>query len=485
MLRGALVGGTALAVVIATVELDPERSPPASTATAGLNSTTRHRSCSTRTARRRALRLALQESTIIISTNGKPDASIEMNPERARSTDEITMVMAAAVPLAYNPGAKTVANIGLGSGLTAHTFLGKSSIERVDTIEIESAMIKAARGFGDRVSRTFEDPRSSIHLEDAKTFFSLENRAYDIIVAEPSNPWVSGVASLFSEEFYRTVPNYLAPDGLFVQWLQLYEFNDRLAQSVLKALSASFSDFVIYNTDYTNILIVAKAEGTLGTPSFNGLIDSPLRGELAHVGLRSASDFSVRKTGSRRLVDAFLADSPDPGKLGLLSISRPERGSSAISRRHRHGVSHVGGHYCAGARDARHGSFRLHGSLAGRDIPANPNDRTGERGVRVRCTGAGSFAAARPRDHCYETARSVVCARGSGRRAAFHVAYRRSTLAGVARFDASGGASREIVRHKLRTPAIGAFPRVARPLSRGRKPRCAAHGHGRCGGSAR
>jgi spermidine synthase len=312
LLRGALVGGIAIALVAVTVELDPR------TLASGVYRY-RHPRLNDETrilfyedGKTASVSLIVQESTIIISTNGKPDASIEMRPERGRTSDEITMVMAAAVPLAYNPGTKTVANIGLGSGLTTHTFLGRSSIESVDTIEIESAMIKAARGFGERVSRTFSDPRSHIHLEDAKTFFSLQNRDYDIIIAEPSNPWVSGVASLFSEEFYRTVPSYLAPDGLFVQWLQLYEFDDRLAQSVLKSLSKTFSDFVIYHTDETNILIVAKVNGTLGTPSFDELLDSPLRDELAQVGLRTASDFLVRKTGSRRIVDAVLAGSPIP-----------------------------------------------------------------------------------------------------------------------------------------------------------------------------
>jgi spermidine synthase len=83
------------------------------------------------------------------------------------------------------------------------------------------------------------------HIEDAKTFFSLHNSVYDIIIAEPSNPWVSGVSSLFSTEFYRTVRRHLADDGIFAQWIQLYEFDDQLAASILKALTENFSDYVI------------------------------------------------------------------------------------------------------------------------------------------------------------------------------------------------------------------------------------------------
>ncbi|HSC16907.1 MAG TPA: hypothetical protein VLI71_17390, partial [Gammaproteobacteria bacterium] len=221
-------------------------------------------------------------------------------------------VMAAALPLAYNPDATDVANIGFGSGLTTHTFLAAPEIERVDTIEIEKAMVEAAHGFGDRVARAFADPRSRIHLEDAKTFFSLQQRKYDVIVAEPSNPWVSGVASLFSEEFYRTVPSYLKADGVFVQWLQLYEFNDQLAHSVLRALSQTFDDVAVYNTDNVNVLIVAKANGALRRPDFARVLKGTLGADLAVVGLDSEHDFLVRQSGSMPLIEAVLAQSAIP-----------------------------------------------------------------------------------------------------------------------------------------------------------------------------
>ena len=184
------------------------------------------------------------------------------------------MAIAGSLPLVYMPNAKQVANIGMGSGLTTHVMLAHEGIEKLDTIEIEAAMVTAATGYGEFVERAYTDPRSEIHIEDAKTFFSLHNNEYDIIIAEPSNPWVSGVASLFSTEFYRTVKRHLHDDGLFVQWIQLYEFNDELAESILKALSENFSDYVIYTTDGSNILLIAKNEGALPEPDWSALFAS-------------------------------------------------------------------------------------------------------------------------------------------------------------------------------------------------------------------
>jgi predicted membrane-bound spermidine synthase len=312
LVPGGLLCAGVLVVVSATVSLDPR------TLGSGVyrNRTAQLSEAATvvyyRDGKTASISLTAQEGRLSITTNGKIDASIQMDPQRAPTADEITMVMAAALPLAYKPDARRVANIGLGSGLTTHTFLGEPSIERVDTIEIEPFMVEAAQGFGERVARTFGDPRSSIHVEDAKTFFSLQNETYDIIVAEPSNPWVSGVASLFSDEFYRLVPRYLSDDGLFVQWLQLYEFNDDLALSVLKALSANFSDYAIYNTDNTDILIVAKHTGSLATPDFTRIVAGALKPDLAHVGLHSASDFVVRSTGTKPLIESLIAHSVVP-----------------------------------------------------------------------------------------------------------------------------------------------------------------------------
>jgi hypothetical protein len=312
VLRAAVVGGVALAAVMATVHLDARRLASGVYRYKWAQLSDETQILYYRDGKSASISLLAYGSKLSISTNGKPDASIEMDPGEPPTTDEVTMIMAAALPLAYRPDAKTVANIGLGSGLTTHTLLADPAIERVDTIEIERAMVEAARGFGDRVTRTFTDPRSQIHLEDAKTFFSLEQHKYDAIVAEPSNPWVSGVASLFSDEFYRTVPNYLTPDGVFVQWLQLYEFNDQLAQSVLKALSRTFSDVAIYNTDNSNVLIVAKPNGKLGRPNFARVLTGTLGAEVAVVGLKSSADFLVRKSGSMELIDAVLAQSTVP-----------------------------------------------------------------------------------------------------------------------------------------------------------------------------
>lgn len=258
--------------------------------------------------------LVEHQGMVTIATNGKPDAAIMMAPTSAAvAGDEITMILAAALPLSMHPDPQRIANIGVGSGLTTHTLLASARVRSLDSIEIEPLMVKAARlGFYPRNRNMFDDARSHLHIEDAKTFFSLQREPYDIIVAEPSNPWVSGVASLFSQEFYHRINRYLKPDGLFVQWLQIYETDMSVVASVLKALSSNFADYVVYNVDYSNLLIVASPHAPLPVPSARVFSEPGLRSELEHVNMRSLSDFTIRLIGHKRAIDSLIESYGSP-----------------------------------------------------------------------------------------------------------------------------------------------------------------------------
>jgi spermidine synthase len=252
------------------------------------------------------------DKVVIIATNGKPDAGVQMGQGSA-TLDESTMLLAAALPLSMHPAPKRVANIGFGSGLTAHMLLGSGLVERLDTIEIEPLMVEAARkGFGPRVRDVFEDPRSHIVYEDAKTFFASAREPYDLIISEPSNPWVSGVASLFSDEFYGRITKYLRPDGYLVQWIQTYETNVGVVASVIKALASHFGAYAIYNSDDSDILIIATRGAELALPN-ERIFQSPLlRTELNRIGIQRIDDIRLRKIGDNITLGPLLRSMSAP-----------------------------------------------------------------------------------------------------------------------------------------------------------------------------
>jgi spermidine synthase len=242
-----------------------------------------------------------------LRTNGKSDGSINMDMAGERGSDEITMVLTAAMPLAVKPEAKSAAVIGIGTGLTTHTLLQSLAIDRVETVEIESAMAEASRGFMPRNSGAFADPRGTIVIEDAKSFFSTHQRRYDIIISEPSNPWVSGVSSLFTREFYRRIRRHLNEGGLLVQWMQLYEMDASLVASVIEALGAEFPHYAVYAASDSDLLIMA-GDKPLPVGADPRVFEHPgVAKELWTVHVLTAGDLDARYLGARATLEPLFA----------------------------------------------------------------------------------------------------------------------------------------------------------------------------------
>ena len=226
-----------------------------------------------------------------IATNGKPDGSLAPAWFKACAPgdslevligDDPTQVLLPLMTLVHRSAAKNVAVIGQGTGMSSHSLLASPSLESLVTIEIEPVMVEASRAFYPANRRVFDDSRSLHVYDDAKAYFAAANRQFDIIVAEPSNPWVSGVSGLFTKEFYARVKRYLAPGAVLGQWLHAYELTDDLVLTVLGAIHQNFSDYRIYSVNAADLLIVAVAEGRVPDPDWGVFQWPEVRADLCH-----------------------------------------------------------------------------------------------------------------------------------------------------------------------------------------------------------
>jgi spermidine synthase len=212
----------------------------------------------------------------ILSTNGKPDASVPgdwLAPHAARKRgplrdDVSTQVLLPLIAMAHAPRATSAAVIGQGSGMTSHMLLGSPTLRQLATIEIEPEMIRASTQFWPVNHRVFRDARAHFIVDDARSYFAGAGQRFDLIVSEPSNPWVSGVAGLFTTEFYARIKRYLAPGGVFAQWMHLYEMTDSLALTMLAAVQQNFSAYDIYLTDDTDIVVIATNAASVPAPEW-------------------------------------------------------------------------------------------------------------------------------------------------------------------------------------------------------------------------
>ena len=170
------------------------------------------------------------------------------------------MAMLAYLPMQMIHSNYSAAVIGMGTGMTAHHLLADPLLDRLDVIEIEKEMIVLAEKFRPANERAYTDERVNYIIDDAKNYFYSQGTQYDLIISEPSNPWISGVSGLFTQEFYKHVKKFISDEGLFVQWVHNYEFNDELLLSILTALS-EFEHFELYSIPHVNeadMLIVAS-----------------------------------------------------------------------------------------------------------------------------------------------------------------------------------------------------------------------------------
>ncbi len=208
--------------------------------------------------------ISFHESNVhyYVKTNGKADASLRKDRSRPIEGDELTQAATAFMPMGVKTEPYDAAMIGFGSGMGAHYLLADPLLKDFDCVEIEEEMMDLARGFYPWNARGYDDPRIHIYIDDAQTFFLTNRRQYDMMISVPSNPWVSGVASLFSHEFYTKMRRYMKPGGLWVQWIQTYEFNDPLFLNILKALDKAFPYVSLYKApeEEPDIIIIASDE---------------------------------------------------------------------------------------------------------------------------------------------------------------------------------------------------------------------------------
>ncbi|MFT3843400.1 MAG: spermidine synthase [Myxococcaceae bacterium] len=189
--------------------------------------------------------------------NGKIDASTDPD-------DVQTQILAGHLgPLLMPARPKRVLVIGAGAAITAGATLTHESVERLDLVEISPAVLEGAKLFSEANHHALTDPRTRLHVDDAKTFLALEGGKYDLIISVPSNPWVTGVSGLFTREFFQTMREHLTDDGVLVQWVHLYQSNAAMAKLVIRTMRETFPYSTTWGGDTDLVFVTPMKPFTL------------------------------------------------------------------------------------------------------------------------------------------------------------------------------------------------------------------------------
>lgn len=255
---------------------------------------------------------------VYLRVNGKTDAS--------NANDMHTQVMSGHLPLFYRPDAKRALVIGMGSGVTAGT-VALHPLERIDLIEIEPAVVQAGEFFAKENRDVLKNPRVRLTVADARNFLLASEGAYDVIISEPSNPWMRGIGNLFSLEFYELAARRLAPKGIVLQWIHVYSLFPEDLKMVIKTFRSVFPHTVVWNTIRGDLLLVGGREPLrLDYATLQSTYDSipGLREDLRRLGnpspLAVLADFALNEEEAAQFAQHALLNTDD---LPFLEFSAP------------------------------------------------------------------------------------------------------------------------------------------------------------------
>lgn len=191
-----------------------------------------------------------QHGELAFYVNGKPDAHTK--------TDHTVRSVNALLPLSLAPEVKNVFVIGLGTGLSTGLLTAFDDVHFVQTVELSQGVIDSLPYFSDYNHKLESQPEKyQILLGDAYKVLKSQNRTYDLIISEPSNPWISGVEKLYSVEFLTQARARLTPQGVYSQWFPLFDMDNLSLASIIKTFQSVFPWVTVWSSAGDAIIVLA------------------------------------------------------------------------------------------------------------------------------------------------------------------------------------------------------------------------------------
>jgi len=241
---------------------------------------------------------------IFLRVNGKTDASLAL--------DMRTQLLSGYLPMFFQKSPQSVLVIGQGSGITLGAVEQFPAVKDIDLVEISTAVIEGSRFFGPFNHHALDDDRLTTILEDGRNHVALSDKKYDVIISEPSNPWISGVGALFTVEFFRLLKDRLTETGVACIWV-----HTNMSPESFKSITRSFSTIFPHVTMWESIvgddylLIGSSKEYGLPYERVDDLLKKDSIGkDLSRIGIHSVRDLFSLMIMSRDQILRFSGEAP-------------------------------------------------------------------------------------------------------------------------------------------------------------------------------
>ncbi len=193
------------------------------------------------------------------ASTGSRSLAIDGKVDASNGGDMLTQRLLAHLPLLLHPAPRRVGIIGLGSGVTLGSAL-RHPIERADTLEISPEVVAASQFFERENHAALADRRARLIVGDGRSHLAFTRRDYDVIISEPSNPWMAGVAALFTRQFFDAAKARLASGGVMCQWAHAYDISNEDLRSIVATFGTVFPHASLWLAGEGDVLLIGSLE---------------------------------------------------------------------------------------------------------------------------------------------------------------------------------------------------------------------------------
>jgi len=222
------------------------------------------------------------------------------------------------VPFLVKPEPKSVLIVGFGAGVTAGTFVTYPSVKRIVICEIEPLIPESSTTyFREQNHNVINDPRTQIYFDDARHYVLTTDEKFDLITSDPIHPFVKGLATLYSREYFERLRKRLNKGGVVTQWIPLYESDLATVKSEVATFMEAFPyaevfanlqsgggyDLVLLGHEEPMVLDIPGSEARLALPQY-----APMATSMTEVGIEGPQGLLNTYIGDKRSLASWVKD---------------------------------------------------------------------------------------------------------------------------------------------------------------------------------
>jgi spermidine synthase len=209
----------------------------------------------------------------VIRRDGERLIQIDNHYALGGSAEQVHEERQGHLPLLLAPNARSVAYLGSATGISAGASMAHP-VERLVLVELVPGVSRMAeRFFRDSNRAVYEDPRTEVVLDDARSFVRQSRAPLDLVVADLFVPWRAGTAALYSGEHFAAIRALLSEHGMLCQWLPLYQLSEQEFWIIAATFLDVFPDALLFRGDFYGRFPIVALVGWRGAPPAPEAVD--------------------------------------------------------------------------------------------------------------------------------------------------------------------------------------------------------------------